>query len=141
MSNAGRNPVFEKILADSAERIRKKLNFLGPDKDPLLYVDSLVLKMKSENGKILFTDKAGDIKYCPCITKFVSFADPSIKFPKDKKRNMFECAKIQYVMCQRVKADIPIDNIQGKVASFQCNCKDCYKIAIQGIFAGNQLCL
>ena len=141
VSNAGRNEKFENILAASEEKIQKSMRFFGQDKDPVFYINELSLQMKSETGKILFRDRAGDMRYCPCITQFVSFIDPSVKFPKDKKRNKFECAKIQYVLGRVMESDMKMEHMINKISSFQCDCKDCYNIAFRGLFDGDRLCL
>ncbi len=139
MNNAGKE--FKEILLAAQDIIDKKLSFLNTDTDLLQYVDLLKTEMKSEKGEILFRDNRNELQYCPCVTRFISFIDPSVKFPKDKKRNPFECAKIQFLLCKKANSPMNVDSIQNKAVSFSCDCQDCYRLAMEGVFKGGQLYL
>ena len=141
VSSVGNNDEFIKILAAAQKKLDKKLKFIHTDTDLLQYVNSLSLEMKTEKGEVLFRDNKNGLQYFPCVSKFVSFTDPEIKIPKDRKRNPFECAKIQLLLYKKANVSQDIPMMQNKIASFQCNCYDCYQIVMKGIFNGDGICL
>ena len=141
MTSAGRNAEFEKIVAAAQKKLEQKLPFLTDKEDLLQYIGTLSLKMKTETGKIIFQDKQHEMVYCPCVTKIVSFSNPGIVFPKDKKRNPFECAKIQYMLCKKTGRTDNSQDIIKKTTTFRGNCEDCYRMMLDGIFETGHLCL
>ncbi len=141
MNSAGRNQEFEKVLAAAQKQLDKKLKFVKTDMDLLQYIDKLTFEMKTEKGEVLFRDNKNELQYYPCVTKFISFTDSSVKFPQDKKRNPFECAKVQFLLCKKANLSANTEQLQQKAAAFQCNCKTCYRLAMEGVFKGGGLCL
>ena len=141
MNNAGRNVAFEKVLDNATKLISKKIGFLCKDNDPISYVGLLSLQLKEDTGKIIFKDQHNELIYCPCITKFAKITNPSVQFPNDKKRNPYECAKIQYILCRLSENKAEAERIRNHAVTFKCNCKDCYRLTMEGIFRDGSLCL
>ena len=141
VNSAGRDKAFENALAASKRLIEKKIGFLCEEGHPIEYVEELTVQFKEETGKVIFRDKKQNLKYCPCITKLVKFTDKSVAMPNDKRRNPFECAKVQYLLCRMSDDAAKTEQIRKKTTLFQSSCDDCYKLAMDGIFREGFLCL
>lgn len=140
MNNVGDNEKLLKIMSAAQKKMDKKLKFIPEGHDLLTYIYRLDFQTRTQKGEVVFKDEDHNLQYFPCVTKFVSFVDENTQFPKDKKRNPFECAKIQYLLCKNSSNNLNNTVNQEKVAEFSCNCKDCYIMAIRGVFENDKLC-
>lgn len=140
VNSAGNNEKFIKIMDAAQKKMDKKLKFIPQNQDLLTYIHHLEDETHTQKGEVVFTDQNNQLQYFPCVTKFISFVDSNTSFPKDKKRNPFECAKIQYLLCKNSNVDINNIANQNNIAKFQCSCRDCYLMAIHGAFETDKLC-